>query len=394
MDAIPKQYNSLSLRMNSGMSVLHPTPTPLASGGFQFKSFRDAEPNLSEVWLVKDWLLTKDFSFTVGVPASGKTFALIDIGVNIAGGTPALGKYRTERSAVVYASLEGNTRFENRVFAQRKFLIESGKLSPEADLPFGFMTYSYPMLRDESMLKRFIEEANKFAYAYGVPLGLIIIDTWNRALGGAEENGSADMGRAISMLDTARAESNAHINVVHHFGKDTSRGARGHSSINGAVDTEIQIFRNRKTKIHTIKLGKMKDAEDETECYFKLQSIPLGFDRYNEPVTSAVPIFLEAGDDGVSGVVPQVQNPAIAFSVGSQSNPQSNPRSDAEYGVLYIEFARQQISQFNPTREVLRKDFVDHLVENYSILLNTAQHISRRIEKKYYHEIEKLYKSA
>jgi hypothetical protein len=366
-------------------SLLHPGE----AAGLSIKSFKSAEPNLSEVWLVKDWMLTKDFSFTIGVPASGKTFALIDIGVNIAGGTPAMGKYRTERSAVVYASLEGNTRFENRVYAQRKFLIESNKLHPEDDLPFGFMTYSYPMLRDETMLKRFIEECNKYAHAYGVPLGLIIIDTWNRALGGAEENGSADMGRAISMLDSARAESSAAINVVHHFGKDTSRGARGHSSINGAVDTEIQIFRNRKTKIHTIKLGKMKDAEDETECYFKLQSVHLGYDKYNEPVTSAVPIFLDNADTDIASdtAYGSVSNP-IGVTLGAKTSPR---KTDSEYAVLYIEFARNAIATSHASRDCIRREFADYLVEHHSVVLDTAQHAARRIEKKCWNEIERFY---
>ena len=58
---------------------------------------------------------------------------------------------------------------------------------------------------------------------------MIVVDTLSsRAMAGADENGSQDA--SLSSLRTVtilRKVSGAHLMVVHHSGKDKSRGAEG-----------------------------------------------------------------------------------------------------------------------------------------------------------------------
>ena len=63
-------------------------------------------------------------------------------------------------------------------------------------------------------------------------IGLVVIDTLAH-------------GAAISNRIRIKQQLNAAVLVVHHTGKDASKGARGSSSLKAAVDTEISITASR-----------------------------------------------------------------------------------------------------------------------------------------------------
>ena len=71
-------------------------------------------------------------------------------------------------------------------------------------------------------------------------LALIIIDTLARHHTG-DENSATEMSSFIGNLDQLREEFNAAVVVVHHSGKDPSRGARGSSAFRAALDHEILV---------------------------------------------------------------------------------------------------------------------------------------------------------
>jgi RecA-family ATPase len=70
---------------------------------------------------------------------------------------------------------------------------------------------------------------------------MIVLDTLSRVIAGGNENAPDDMGQLIGNCDRIRAEARAHVMLVHHTGKDEARGARGHSSLRAATDTEIEV---------------------------------------------------------------------------------------------------------------------------------------------------------
>jgi len=75
----------------------------------------------------------------------------------------------------------------------------------------------------------------------GQRAALVIGDTLARLSAGANENSGEDMGLVVRRFDRIRAETGAHFMLIHHSGKDTAKGARGHSSLRAAVDTEIEV---------------------------------------------------------------------------------------------------------------------------------------------------------
>jgi len=86
---------------------------------------------------------------------------------------------------------------------------------------------------------------------------------------------------------------------VHHSGKDQARGARGHSLLRAATDTEIEIIDNG--GIRTATVTKQRDLECTGQFAFKLKPVEIGTDRRGKPITSCVVVAEQPSDTGTVG---------------------------------------------------------------------------------------------
>ena len=120
-------------------------------------------------------------------------------------------------------------------------------------------------------------------------LGLVFMDTFSRAMAGYDENSGADMMAIVGGMDRIRRETGACVLVVHHSGKDTKQGARGHSSLLCAVDTEIRVSRAKDDgALIEINATKQRDLPTGPVGVCRLRSMPLGYDGVGEQVFSCV----------------------------------------------------------------------------------------------------------
>jgi AAA domain len=110
--------------------------------------------------------------------------------------------------------------------------------------------------------------------AYDPALVLIAIDTLSRALAGGDENGSRDMGQFVINCDQMRQQTGAHVCVLHHLGKDESRGARGHSLLKAALDTEITV--STTGRVGFMEVTKQRDYPHGEIFGFASKSVDLG----------------------------------------------------------------------------------------------------------------------
>lgn len=83
--------------------------------------------------------------------------------------------------------------------------------------------------------------------------------------------------------------------LIHHSGKDATRGARGWSGLRAAADAEIEVTRNGDFRAATV--TKMKDGSDGESISFKLKVVPLGVDSDGEPESSCVVEHVENAPD-------------------------------------------------------------------------------------------------
>jgi hypothetical protein len=85
--------------------------------------------------------------------------------------------------------------------------------------------------------------------------------------------------------------------LLHHFGKDASRGSRGWSGLGAALDFEWEI--NRTDDLRTLHVSKMRDGSDTLPalCY-RFRGRQLGVDQYGDEVTAVVVEHLADADPG------------------------------------------------------------------------------------------------
>jgi hypothetical protein len=84
----------------------------------------------------------------------------------------------------------------------------------------------------------------------------------------------------------------AHLMVIHHSGKDRAKGARGHSLLRAATDTEIEVERGRVT------VTKQRDMDGEFKQAFRLRAVNIGTDRDGGWVSSCVVEFIASSGAG------------------------------------------------------------------------------------------------
>jgi len=105
------------------------------------------------------------------------------------------------------------------------------------------------------------------------PLRLVVIDTLNQTAAGADENSAKDMGRYIASMKRLRDATGATVVVVHHSGKDLSKGMRGSTALLGAMDTTVEVERATDGRSLAATVKKQKDAEREPPMRFNMEKV-------------------------------------------------------------------------------------------------------------------------
>jgi hypothetical protein len=116
---------------------------------------------------------------------------------------------------------------------------------------------------------------------------IAIIDTFNAAFAGGEENSSQDMGLFLANIKRIVEATGVALIIVHHIGKDATRGLRGHTSLYGAADTVLEVTNTE--GLVTIKVVKHRDAPIGDEMHARLRVVDLGYeDGWGNKMTSCV----------------------------------------------------------------------------------------------------------
>lgn len=242
--------------------------------------FKDIEPCLDTSDFVQGLLVQGSAVVVYGESNAGKTFWTLDLSLHVAAGIMWNGR-RVEQGGVIYCVLEGSSRFRNRVTAWRSEHNLVGE-----DVPFAACEAPINLLDPKADTDRLIQLICLAAASIDVLIKLVVIDTLSRALAGGNENAPDDMGALVANMDRVKAETGAAVLFVHHSGKDQARGARGHSLLRAAVDTEIEVVDSDGAKMATI--VKQRDMEKGGVFPFQLDVVELGRNRHDEAVTTCI----------------------------------------------------------------------------------------------------------
>jgi hypothetical protein len=229
--------------------------------------------------LVENLLGHGGLSVAFGASNAGKSFVLLDLAAHVADNLSYHGGLAVEGGAVVYITLEGQRAFNNRIAALRA----EGKLSKDAELFVVQVPFSLLESGDCDALLKAMEPLGLRA-----PPRLVIVDTLSRAMPGGDENSAVDMMAMVAASDRIRSETGAQVTLVHHIGKSIEKGARGHSCLKAAVDTEIEISRDPTSGLICVQVKKQRDFDIIPPLYFKLRTVCLGMNNRGKMVTSCV----------------------------------------------------------------------------------------------------------
>lgn len=179
-------------------------------------------------WLVKDWIPRDGVTAIVAPPKKGKSFYALSLALEVARGGSWAGE-KLEKATVLYVAAE-------RYKLQRDRYEAWLEKHQEERLDTFVMVGLSPQLTSASQVEALcdlIEELEP---------DLVVLDTFARMLLGVEENSAKEIGPAMEALsDLVRATRGGAVVVVHHTGKDTSKGARGSSAFLAALDVLITL---------------------------------------------------------------------------------------------------------------------------------------------------------
>jgi hypothetical protein len=250
--------------------------------------FEDVTVNLDAADFVENVISEGAMSVVYGESNCGKTFFMSDLALHVAAGMPWNGR-AVEQGGVIYCALEGAHGISNRVAAFRQ---HHGL--EDATLPFAIIPVSINLLDPTADTSKLIEAIQAAAKKMAMPVKLVVLDTLSRALAGGNENAPDDMGALVNSIDKIRQATGAHVCGIHHSGKDAAKGARGHSLLRAATDTEIEISRADPQSPSVAVVKKQREMEIEGTWAFSLQTVELGLNRRNKPVTSCVVVPMAA----------------------------------------------------------------------------------------------------
>jgi hypothetical protein len=244
---------------------------PLQREGFKLEAWDDIEDEPVE-WLVQGVIPQRSFVALYAPPASFKSFVALDIAECIATGRAFLGNEITRRGAVLYIAGEGHGGIGTRIKALK---IHHG--TPEGT-PVYFLRRQVNLRSSQTDLKDLVQAIDDLKAMNDINFEMIIIDTLARAFGGGNENASEDMGAFITAAGAIQGKYECSLLVVHHAGKDATKGLRGHSSLLGAVDTELEIIRieGAQPPKGILHISKQKDGEDGQHIGFRMVEVTTG----------------------------------------------------------------------------------------------------------------------
>jgi hypothetical protein len=126
-----------------------------------------------------------------------------------------------------------------------------------------------------------------------------------------DENSSGDMSRIIEAAADLQRRIGGLVLLIHHAGKDATRGMRGHSSLHAALDAAIEVRRDGDAR--EWRIAKSKDSADAESIPFRLEVVLLGIEPDGTPVSSCAVVADDVPKADYKPLPPKSGNQQIAW---------------------------------------------------------------------------------
>ncbi|EHI2277601.1 AAA family ATPase [Salmonella enterica] len=172
-----------------------------------------------------------------GASSSFKSYAVIAMLCRVATKTHRWGGRNLKGGAVLYVAAEGGSSVMPRVGAWADKYNDGKPLD---------LFYTLPLAVDLSVpanVDKMIREIKRIALHTGEPVRIVAVDTLSQSMMQGEENSASDVAKFMAGATRVFAETGAAVIIVHHSGKDSSKGMRGSSAAFANADAVIRVER-------------------------------------------------------------------------------------------------------------------------------------------------------
>jgi len=248
-------------------------------------------------WLITNLIPERGLILSYGESGSGKSYVALDRGMAMAQGIQWFG-YKTPRALkVVYVVAEGAGGFRNRV----KVYCDKRRVDDDAQF---YIVDAAPDLRSKEDLKSLATKLKELSDRIG-GIDYIIFDTLAQCTPGANENSAEDMGLALNRVRVLQRLFKCAVELVHHAGKDATKGARGWSGIFAAADVVIE-HRILTPTLRECCVLKQKDGEAGAAHSYMLEAHLVEVLEDGVQINSCIVIPKQRGAEGARPLIGRV----------------------------------------------------------------------------------------
>jgi AAA domain/CHC2 zinc finger/Toprim-like len=269
------------------------TPAPYRS---KFGAVRWREQYMTSVriyeWLIRGLVPFGKSLLIYGESQSGKSFLALCMAMAVALGITFNGR-KSKQAGVVYCAAEKGEGFVNRMRAYEK-----ANNIGTGDLPFVVLTKSLDLWSQESTTDDLIAEIKALSADWDVPLGVVVLDTYQAASPGASIIKDEDVTTMYRRANRIMEATGAGVWFVHH--KNAHGTIRGSLVLWNSIETTIEIDSRKIDRQGTelrdddkrvIRRATVrKQSEEVAGAYwdFVVKRIVLGTDTDGGEITSCV----------------------------------------------------------------------------------------------------------
>ena len=257
-------------------------------------AYGDLDPRPLKAWLIKHLMPAVGHGLLSGQWGAGKTFVVFDLAAALWTGQPFLGHPVKRQCGVLLIAAEGASEVRLRLGAMIRHKCGNMERAP-------FRWYeTTPMLLQKGAVETLIAMAQQADHSlrqeFGLPLGLVVIDTVAACAGYARAGDESDPAAAQAVMNVLKALAQTlgcFVLGVDHFGKNVEAGTRGASSKESASDLVLACLGDKSLNgsVTNTRLAvrKNRGGQQGQEHPFTLRVVEAPEpDEDGEPITSMV----------------------------------------------------------------------------------------------------------